>query len=63
MSGYAYGLRQVFATHLLVNGYEIQMIQELLGRRDVSTRMIYADVLNRGAAVVSEARWMGRRRE
>jgi site-specific recombinase XerD len=31
-----------------VPGYDIRTVQELLGRKDVRTTMIYTHVLNRG---------------
>ena len=39
-------MRHSYATHLLENGINIRMVQELMGDKDVKTTEIYTHVMN-----------------
>ena len=47
--------RHFFAADLFEDGYDIRMVQELHGQKDVKTTMMYTHVLNRGGEGVRRA--------
>ncbi len=45
--------RHSFATHLLENGVNIRIVQELMGHADVKTTEIYTHVMEKNISAIS----------